>query len=248
MLDGVSQEFMAYRAPRHDDVSEADFERYWGVVDQVYGSMTSCWAGTCVWWGRRRRSSLPRTTASGGRSAVGPRGAGPRIVPPAVRHPGRARAARSLGTSSSTAPPPFEDVAPTVLTLLGLPVGRDMEGRAPRADLRGARGARLRGFARLTDGDAGRRGAGAGRGGAASRSPRLRAGGPEGPGVGEARLEQIANEAEVHFCRGDWRKAADLFTEVLSRRPEHVIAQYRLVQCRLRGGDVAGAGGWRRSS
>jgi hypothetical protein len=130
MLDRVCQEFMAYRAPRLSDVSETDFERYRGVVDQVYRFHD-------LMLGRYMRLAGPETTIvivsdHGVESDVRRPVPDGREAPAARSHrPYGILVARgaSIARDQLVYGATVLDVAPTVLTLLGLPVGRDMEGR-----------------------------------------------------------------------------------------------------------------------
>lgn len=130
-IDHMSHGFMRYHPPRMDHISEADFELYKGVVEGIYqfhdmmlGSMLKLAGGDT-------------TVIVMSDHGFHPDHLRPREIPrepngPAVEHshhgifvvkgPGIRKDATVFGAS-------LLDIAPTLLTLFGLPVGEDMDGR-----------------------------------------------------------------------------------------------------------------------
>ena len=130
-IDHFSHAFMAYHPPRMDSVREEDFEFYKDVVNSAYRLHD-------LLLGRSLQLAGPETTVilvsdHGFHSDLLRPRATPQIpTGPAIWHrplgifcargAGLKRDERIYGTS-------LLDIAPTVLTLFGLPVGQDMEGR-----------------------------------------------------------------------------------------------------------------------
>lgn len=130
-IDHFSHSFMQYHPPRREDVSEKDFEIYQGVVEAGY-RFHDMMLGVLL------RLAGPETAvillSDHGFHSDHLR---PRFVPhepagPAVQHrqygilamrgPGIRRDERIYGAN-------LLDICPTVLAMLGLPVGQDMDGK-----------------------------------------------------------------------------------------------------------------------
>lgn len=138
-IDVVSHHFMPFHPPQMDDVTEADFEIYQNVVRQIYLFHDLMLQNILVRLDQDTAIVLlsdhgfhcdhlrPRNqkTDSGEESQIS-------AAPDALWHrplgvlcmagPGLKRDERIYGAS-------LLDIAPTVLTLLGLPVGQDMDGK-----------------------------------------------------------------------------------------------------------------------
>jgi predicted AlkP superfamily phosphohydrolase/phosphomutase/tetratricopeptide (TPR) repeat protein len=131
-IDHASHHFMAYHPPRRDEVSEKDFERYQHVITGIYRYHDYL-------LGQLLQLAGPQTTVilasdHGFQSgALRPRlPAGVPADQPVDWH-------RSIGVLAMAGPgirrnagigrATLLDLAPTILTLFGLPIGEDMEGR-----------------------------------------------------------------------------------------------------------------------
>jgi tetratricopeptide (TPR) repeat protein len=130
-IDHFSHRFMDYHPPRREHISEADFELYSHVMEGIYRFHD-------MMLERLLQLAGPDTTvvlcsdhgfqSAGGRLAGTPR----EPAGPAAWHrpygmlvmagPGIKRGSRVHGAT-------LLDIAPTILHLFGLPVGRDMDGR-----------------------------------------------------------------------------------------------------------------------
>ena len=244
-IDRACHEFMEYRAPRMEHVAETDFALYKDVIDQLYRFHD-------LMLGRYMRLVGPDTTIvlisdHGFHSDhLRPTGKGASGMPVlwhreygifVARGPGIKRDELLFGAS-------LLDIAPTVLTMLGLPSARDMEGRvltrmfdrtiepeyvdsygAPEAveeaeeDARGAQEA-LRQLAAL---------------GYVEEAPSDDA----AKAIEGAVCQKLANLAEVHVAREEFAKAKVLLEDLILRRPEDTLTKLRLAQCRLHLGELA---------
>jgi tetratricopeptide (TPR) repeat protein len=137
------------------------------------------------------------------------------------------------------------DIAPTVLTLLDLPVARDMEGRVlaqlfterPAISWVEAHTPPHRDAVSASDAEATTREA----------LDLLRdLGYPEPPAAEAAptadsiRAAQLTTLVQIGFARGEWATTAAMLTELLTLKPNYAFAMYLLARCRLRLGDVEG--------
>jgi tetratricopeptide (TPR) repeat protein len=126
-IDRAGHDFMAYRAPRMAQVSEPDFENYRHVIDGVYEFHDAM-------LGRLLELAGPETTVillsdhgfQSGNLRPDPTAEAAQwhrlLGVLAMRGPGIRKDERIYGAT-------LLDIAPTVLALFGLPVGRDMPGR-----------------------------------------------------------------------------------------------------------------------
>lgn len=134
-IDRAGHDFMAYRAPRMEHVSAQDFQHYRHVVDGVYEFHDAMLGRLMELAGEDTTIILMSDHGfqTGNLRPIGqPQQAG--IIPAegaewhrmlgvfAMRGPAVKRDERIYGAS-------LLDIAPTVLSLFGLPVGRDMSGR-----------------------------------------------------------------------------------------------------------------------
>jgi predicted AlkP superfamily phosphohydrolase/phosphomutase/tetratricopeptide (TPR) repeat protein len=251
-IDRLCHEFTVYRAPQRPEVSDADFALYSDVVDR-------CYEYHDLMLGRYIRLVGPQTTifivsAQGffsdcwqPHSHHGAHWANPvschRSLGILVAHgPGLQRDELVFGAS-------LLDVTPTILTLLGLPVGQDMAGRAltqmfdhpvtPEMIATYETAASRGPLAEIPEDDPWA---------AQEAIKQLVALGYIEPAakatsqaVAQATLQKLYTLAEVHLSQGAWEPAAALLTEIVQRHDTHVLARLRLAQCRLHLGDVAGA-------
>jgi len=133
-IDRAGHDFMAYRAPRMEHVSEQDFEHYRHVVDGVYEFHDAMLGRLMELAGEDTTIILMSDHGfqSGNLRPVQQQQAG--IIAAegaewhrmlgvfAMRGPAVKRDERIYGAS-------LLDIAPTILSLFGLPAGRDMNGR-----------------------------------------------------------------------------------------------------------------------
>lgn len=252
LIDVTCHEFMSYRPPRLADVSEDDVERYGEVVDR-------CYRFHDLMLGRYLSLVGPDTTVV----IVSDHGFFSDHLRP--HHPQRGGWGqpvwwhRQYGVLVASGPglkqdslvfgASLLDITPTVLAMLGLPVGRDMEGRVltpmferpvsielidtyerdaeksvsvdatddedPWVAQEAIRQLAALGYVEIPDKD-----------GAVA--------------IEQASIQRVFNLAEVHFSKGEFERAAVLFDEVRTKRPEHGMARLRLAQCRIFLGDVEG--------
>jgi len=249
-IDRLGHEFMWYRAPKMEHVSDADFRIYREVVDRSYLYHD-------LMLGRYLKLVGPETTVIlvsdhgffSDHLRPRPRQEG-QNPPPLLCH-------RAYGIFAASGPgikkdelvfgASLLDVAPTVLTMLGLPVARDMEGRAlsqifaarldpefietyetgenpepsptdlPADDPWAAQEA-LKQLVAL---------------GYVEAPPEDAA-----QAVEMATAQKLFNLAEVHLTKGQYRQAGALFQELLTRLPENQMARLRLAQCHLHQGEI----------
>jgi predicted AlkP superfamily phosphohydrolase/phosphomutase/tetratricopeptide (TPR) repeat protein len=131
-IDHVGHQFMAYHPPRRDEVPEKDFERYQHVMTGIYRYHDFL-------LGQLLQLAGPQTTVILASDHGFLSGAlRPRFVPsmpdnqPVDWHRSvgiLAMVGPGIRKNATIGPATLLDLAPTALTLLGLPVGEDMEGR-----------------------------------------------------------------------------------------------------------------------
>jgi Tfp pilus assembly protein PilF len=248
ILEHVCRGFMAYRAPHMAGTSAEDAALFGDVVDRCYRFLD-------LLLGRYMRLVGPETTIvvmsdhgflSGDDRPRTERG--PLTETPQPWH-------RPYGVLVASGPELRRDelvfgasaldVAPTVLTMLGLPVGRDMEGRVLAQIFRGppvvtwveVHQSPPPEVAATPEIEA-----------ATARAlERLRELGIPGPPavpakstVDEVRVLELTTLAQVGFARREWEKTTTLLTELLGLKPDYPFATYLLGRCRLRLGDIEG--------
>jgi tetratricopeptide (TPR) repeat protein len=246
-IDRMCHHFMPFHPPRMEQIAPDDFERYRDVVDQ-------CYRFHDLMLGRYLQLVGPETTVvivsdHGFHSDhLRPRAARDAWGQPVQWHrrygilvargPGIRRDQLVFGAS-------LLDVAPTVLAMLGLPIGRDMEGRVltqmfdpPVAP------------SYVESHDALATGGGAD---AAEDDPwaaqeaiaqLVALGYVDAPPADVARAidqvtaEKLLNLAEVHLSARDHPRAIETLEELLRRRPGDVVGRGRLAQAHLELGHV----------
>jgi predicted AlkP superfamily phosphohydrolase/phosphomutase/tetratricopeptide (TPR) repeat protein len=253
-IDRLGHEFMWYRTPKMEHVSRQDFDLYRQVVDR-------CYLYHDLMLGRYLQLVGPETTvviisdhgffSDNLRPAPLKRDGQP---PPLMCHrpfgifvargPGLKQDELVFGAS-------LLDVAPTVLTMLGLPVGKDMEGRvltqmfsqpvAPEF---------IETYETEPTGEAPGEVPEEDPWAAQEALKQLVALGyieapPEDVAqtVALATMQKLTNLAEVYLDKGETGKAAALLEDLLKRQPENHPAKLSLAQCRLHLGDIEGCRG-----
>jgi predicted AlkP superfamily phosphohydrolase/phosphomutase/Tfp pilus assembly protein PilF len=250
-IDRVCHEFMRYRAPRMASVTEEDVALYGDVVD-------SCYRFHDMMLGRYMRLVGPETTivvvsAHGfhsdhlrptHREDAPTHDAAPWRRPSGIlvaRGPGFKRDELVFGAS-------LLDVAPTVLTVLGVPVGRDMEGRVLAQAFAGPMTPEYVDTHEPNDAcDPAAAETVDDRQAAREALEELAAlGYVEKPfevatqAIEAATAQRLFNLSEVHLAKGEPARAAELLEEMLRLRPDHTVARLRMAQCRLDLGDITG--------
>lgn len=251
-IDRVCHEFMRYRAPQMEQVSDEDHELYRDVVDRCYRlhdlmlgrylRLVGPDTGVVIVSDHGFHSDHLRPRVPAGAAWGQPLRWHRPLGILAAAGPGIQRDALALGAS-------LLDVAPTVLTLLGLPVARDMEGRVLRQLFeQPVEPAWVPTYERPAEEVAAEAGDPEADPWAAQQVIRHLAGlgyvempdEDAARAIEQARLQRLAILAEVHFAKQEHAVTTELYEEVLRHRPDHVLARLRLAQCRLAAGDVAG--------
>jgi len=248
MIDRVGHEFMEFYPPKMQQIEDEDYERYKGVIDQVYRFHD-------LMLGRYMRLVGPETTImiisdhgffSDHLRPAGPAG-GPKKEPLrwhreygiiVARGPGIKKDELVFGAS-------LLDIAPTTLALLGLPVAKDMEGRVltqlfeqhyepDYVDTYGepdsvddtgsdedpwAAQQLLEQFVAL---------------GYIEETSEEDDG---AKAVEQAVQQKLSNLAEVYLSIREHAKAAPLLEDLLQRKPDDFRTKMKLAQCRLHLGD-----------
>ena len=247
-IDRVCHEFMEFYPPKMPQINDDEYERYKGVIDQVYRFHD-------LMLGRYMKLVGPETTImivsdhgffSDHLRPAGPAG-GPKKEP--------VRWHREYGIIVASGPgikkddlvfgASLLDIAPTTLSLLGIPVAKDMEGRALtqmfdevyKPDFVDSYGAPpntgqtadeedpwaaqqlLEQFAALgyvEEDDDDDDGAKA---------------------VEQAIQQKLSNLSEVFLSIKEYAKAAPLLEDLLQRKPDSFATKLSLAQCRLHLGD-----------
>jgi tetratricopeptide (TPR) repeat protein len=246
ILEHVCCAFMPHRAPHMAGTSEEDAALYGEVVDRCYRFLD-------LLLGRYMRLVGPETTII----VASPHGffsgdERPRIdtrplrdAPDSwhrpsgivvARGPGLRRDELVFGATSL-------DIAPTILTMLDLPVARHMEGRVlvPLFDERPT-------IAWVDAHTPPHREAAADAEAATRQALDLLRdlGYPDLPAAEATatsdgiRIVELTSLVQVGFARGEWAKTTARLAELLTLKPDYGFAKYALARCRLALGDVEG--------
>ncbi len=248
-IDRLCHEFMWYRAPKMERVSQEDFDIYREVVNR-------CYIYHDLMLGRYLQLVGPETTvvivsdhgffSDHLRPARVEKDGKP---PPLICHrpfgifvargPGLKQDELVFGAS-------LLDVAPTVLTMLGLPVGKDMEGRVlTQIFSQPVEVEFIETYETEPTGEAAGEVAEEDPWAAQEALKQLVALGyieapPEdaAQAVEQAALQKLSTLAEVYHDKGEAGKAAELLEDLLKRQPENLQVKLSLAQCRLELGDI----------
>lgn len=253
-IDRLGHEFMWYRAPKMAHVSDADFEIYRYIVDRSYIYHD-------LMLGRYLQLAGPEPTVI----IVSDHGFfSDHLRPVPIEKEGQPRPLmchRPYGIFVAGGPglkkdelvfgASLLDVAPTVLTLLGLPLGRDMEGRVLPICARPVEPEFLETYESTERGKEAPEEMGEEDPWAAQEALKqlVALGYVEAPpedaakAVELAETQKLANLAEVHLAKGEPKKAAALLEELIQRQPKNQQVKLQLAQCRLRLGDIEGCQG-----
>ncbi len=253
-IDRLGHEFIWYQAPRMAHVSEADFAIYREVVDRGYLYHD-------LMLGRYLQLVGPETAVI----LVSDHGFFNDHLRPAPLEkggqPSPLRCHRPYGVFVARGPrlkqdelvfgASLLDVAPTVLALLGLPVGQDLEGRVlpifeppvePEfIDSYETAESWEEAPGEMDEGDPW----------AAQEALKqlVALGYVEAPSedatkaVEQATVQKLANLAEVNLAKGEPAQAATLLEDLLKLRPQNHPAKLQLAECRLRLGDLESSQG-----
>jgi tetratricopeptide (TPR) repeat protein len=245
MIDGISHEFMEFRAPKMDHVAGEDFELYSEVVN-------SCYQFHDLLLGRYMRLVGPETTII----IVSDHGFysdHSRPLPP--KQDGEERPVmwhREYGILVARGPEikrdelvfgaSVVDIAPTVLAMLGLPVARDMAGRAlTQIFERTVEPEHIDSY-EATEGLKPKQVDWVEQDPHAVQEALVQLaalGYIEPPGGNTANaIEEIISQrllalAQVHISAGEYDKALEVLVDLIKREPNNNLVRLHLAQCRL---------------
>lgn len=253
MIDGVSHQFMEFRAPKMAHVSTEDFELYSEAVN-------SCYQFHDLLLGRYMRLVGPETTII----IVSDHGFhSDHLRPPPPKHGAEERPVmwhREYGIFVARGPEikkdelvfgaSVMDIAPTVLTMLGLPVAQDMPGRALTQIFEKTI------EPEYIDSYEGLQGLEPEHVDTVEQDPRAvqealeqlaALGYIEAPGDDAAKAiyevisQRLLALAQVHISAREYDKATEILSDLVRREPKSKLVRLHLAQCRLSLGQMDAA-------